>query len=268
MLKKIPSWEASLDEIHINALSIECVVGIYPREKKVTQTLELDLTLFLDTREAVKTNCLTKSVDYAALCYELEFLLQSAKYHLLETAAEAICHYILSPAPSDKPRGQVVGVEVTLRKPEALKGRAMPSLKVRRHRSEVCGCFEDWEFGEVYVIHSSSNCVLYRVVIPALKSSSYFEHTTPALVSEMPLTSGLVMAGTKLDAGVGLRFPQGFVRRYHNPTGDDRSLLCVAPKGVVFSCEERGDVQLSYTEIPSSFQTPYYRSPESGTRFY
>ena len=272
MLRKAPTWKESLDEIKLKRLSIPCVVGIYPREKMLTQLLEVDLTLYLDTREAAKHDCLTKSVDYAALGAEIRFLLQSAHFRLLETAAEAISHYILSPAPSDKPRGCVVGVEVLLRKPEALNGPCVPSLKIRRHRSEIMGHYEDFDFGEVYVIHRSHDYVFYRMSVKGLKTTPYYEHsyedTSLGVVCEMPLKEGLVMAGQKMRAGVGLSFPEGFVRRYHNSASEDRSLLCVARNGTKFSVEQKGDVQMNFENLPKSMQKTYYNQEESSEFYY
>jgi dihydroneopterin aldolase len=59
------------DAIELRGLRADCVVGVYPEERKAAQPLHVDLALFLDTREAAAGAGLSKSLDYARLAGEV-----------------------------------------------------------------------------------------------------------------------------------------------------------------------------------------------------
>jgi dihydroneopterin aldolase len=119
------------DRIRIDYVSVPCVIGILPDERTRTQTIQLAVELELDVTDAAESCELARSVDYAQLCPELAFILQKGRFGLLETAALALCHYLLPP---EAPIG---AASVTLVKPEALAGLAVPSLTVRRAANQV-----------------------------------------------------------------------------------------------------------------------------------
>ncbi len=234
-----PSWALDLDEIRLEGLEVECVVGIYPREKLNPQPLELGVSLFLDTREAVRTNSLTRSVDYAALSAELTFILQNARFKLLETAAEALCHYILSPPVGLVERAPVIGVTVLLKKPKAFGGAMVPSLKITRHRQEVRAYWDSSAQGRLYMIHESLDSRLFRLHVPAYGETPAFTHDA-GVAAEMPGAMGLFLDEEPLKPGMALNFAEGSVRSYRNPTGHDVSLLCIAEHGAKFCLADRG----------------------------
>tara|TARA_B100001094_G_C18060603_1_gene734832 strand:+ start:379 stop:1182 length:804 start_codon:yes stop_codon:yes gene_type:complete len=267
MLRKNFSWEPALDEIQLRRLKIDCVVGIYPDEKVKTQSLFIDLTLFLNTREAAQTNSLTKSVDYAALRGEITFILQNARFQLLETAAEALAHYVLAPPATDKPRGTILGVELTITKPEAFGDDVAPAIKIKRHRSEVIGHYEEFDFGEAYVIHNSLDNCIYRMTIPAYQHSPYYNQTSPHYVAEMPVSAGLAANGRFLEAGVSLTYPEKVYRRYHNNTDKDRTILCIAPEGTVFNSDEASALACDTKHMPPAIIKSYYMPQRSQQYF-
>src|SRR5262245_40620413 len=86
-----------LDEVRISSLKVNCSVGIYSFERNEPQAIELDISLYLDTRKAVGDDGLGGSIDYARLSGELRFILERCRFQMLEGAAEALCRYILAP---------------------------------------------------------------------------------------------------------------------------------------------------------------------------
>ena len=118
----------TLDTIALHGLRVDCIVGVYPGERDVPQPLVVDVELRLDTRAAARTEQLSATLDYARLAGELRFLLESARFRLLETAAEALCAYVLAPPTDDRPHPRVHEVTLTLTKPSALDGGARASL--------------------------------------------------------------------------------------------------------------------------------------------
>src|SRR5947207_14015874 len=98
------------DVIAIEGLSVDCVVGVYPHERSVPQPLLIDLRMALDTSRAGESQRLRMTVDYAQVASQIAFLLQSCRFHMLETAAHALTRYLLAPpAPgAHRPRVQDV----------------------------------------------------------------------------------------------------------------------------------------------------------------
>src|SRR5207244_2402822 len=121
----------------------------------VTQPLTVKLELFLDTRAASSAG-LSGTVDYTRLAGEVRFLLESCRFKLLETAAEALARYILAPPTEDAPRAKVHAVTVELTKPDALPGHAVPSLRVHRRFDDAQYVVETKGFGKVDIVHEAN----------------------------------------------------------------------------------------------------------------
>ena len=99
--------EPARDVIAIHGLETECVVGVYPHERGTPQPLFIDVELSVDTEAAARSEKLSYSIDYDGLASQLVFLLQSCRFRLLETAAHALCAYLLSPPAPGERRAQV-----------------------------------------------------------------------------------------------------------------------------------------------------------------
>src|SRR6478735_2332034 len=126
-----------LDEIRLKDFVVPCTIGIYPEEARRTQALRLNLVMYLDTSLAARSGQLSQSVDYSALIKELKFILTQGHFRLIESAAEALASFILSPHPLDIARANCDAVHVEIVKPEALRGLSIPSIRVFRERGEV-----------------------------------------------------------------------------------------------------------------------------------
>lgn len=217
---------STLDVIELRGLRADCIVGVYPEERKVEQPLHVDLALFLDTRAAAAGAELSKSLDYARLSGEVRFLLESCRFRLLETAAEALCRFILAPPTEDVPQAQVEAVSVRLTKPEALAGAAIPSLEIHRSREELVYEVEVKKWGLVDVLHVSQGCGIYRLrVAPGASIPTHVHHRMDE--RELILGPGLLLQGAPVVAGSAFRWPKNFPHRYDNPTEIEQSILCV-----------------------------------------
>lgn len=84
-----------MDKMFIKDLEIYAFHGVNKEEKKLGQRFLLSVELSLDLKEAGQTDDLSKTVNYANLCLELEEVFISKKYELIERVAEQLCDYIL-----------------------------------------------------------------------------------------------------------------------------------------------------------------------------
>lgn len=216
----------ALDEIELSGLTVDCIVGVYPSERLTPQPLHLDLTLYLDTRHAARGGGLAATVDYARLAGELRFLLESCRFLLLETAADALCSYILAPATQDAPHADIEAVRLRLTKPKARAGGAIPSLSVVRERADYDLEVEHKPFGEVDVVHVTKGCGVYRLRIAPGRSIPTHVHR---VMDERELVLGekLHLQGKAIESGTAIHWPRDLAHRYDNPADVEQTVLCV-----------------------------------------
>ncbi len=215
-----------LDVIELRQLPVRCIVGVYPAERGTPQPLELDVALYLDTRKAATQGSLRDTVDYARLSGELRFLLETADFRMLETAAEALCRYILAPPTGDSARAQVRAVTLRLFKPEALGRAGLASLRVHRTADEYRYEAEQKPFGRVDIVFQDEHVGIYRLRIAPGGTIPVHEHRVME-EAELVLGHGLLLQGRPVPAGTGFRWPRRFPHRYDNPRELEQTVLCV-----------------------------------------
>jgi dihydroneopterin aldolase len=215
-----------VDWIELRDMQVDCVVGVYPRERNVLQPLRLDVMLGLDTEKAALKEALSASVDYAALAAQLRFLLRSCEFRMLETAAHALAVFMLAPPALGERRAQIERVRIQLTKPLVLAGVAVPSLTIERERGFAKIEQEHKPFGVVDVIHETRDAGIYRLNIAPGRSIPLHAHHVMR-ESEMVLTEGLSCQGRAVLAGTVHRWPKGAAHCYHNPTERHQTILCI-----------------------------------------
>lgn len=240
-----------LDIIRLEGLVVECVIGVYPSERDTPQPLEVDVELHLDTREAAEQG-LRHTVDYARVCGEIRFLLESCRFLLLETAAEALARYLLAPPTTDRARVKAVTLKLT--KPTAL-APVRASLEVNRRQDEVDYDIENKAFGQVDVIFATTGCGIYRLriapgaCIPTHVHRVMEEH-------EMVLGEGLLLQRRPIPSGTVLHWPHELPHRYDNPTDEEQTVLCVDRPS--FLPDDEVEVTIDDDALPPVLGETYY----------
>lgn len=116
-----------MDKVLIRQLRIDTVIGVYEWEKKIHQSLLLDLDMAWDIKHAAATD------DYQfALCYEtvsnrLTQLITEQPMELIETVAERVANFLLQ-------EFKVTWVKVTVMKPGAVATAASVGVEIERSR--------------------------------------------------------------------------------------------------------------------------------------
>ena len=231
--------EPARDVIAIHGLETECVVGVYPHERGTPQPLCIDVELSVDTEAAARSEKLSYSIDYDGLASQLVFLLQSCRFRLLETAAHALCAYLLSPPAPGERRAQVRAVRLKLTKPDALGGRAVPSLTVERKAGLVEVAQKQAPFGTVDVINETREAGIYRLNLAAGRQAPLSVRPR-AVGAAMALSDGLSCDGEQLTVGSVCRTTDGERHTYENPTPRQRTILLVhCPEPARFDWESK-----------------------------
>ena len=104
-----------MDVVFINDLRIETIIGIYDWERKVKQTISLDLEMATDIRKSAATDAIEDTLNYKAVAKRLITFVGDSEYQLVETMAEKITEIVLS-------EFDVPWLKLTVHKPGAVRG--------------------------------------------------------------------------------------------------------------------------------------------------
>ena len=88
-----------MDEIRIKQLEVFAHHGVFPEENRLGQKFVISAALRTHLRTAGLTDDLTQSMDYGAVCAEIQTFLTQHTFQLLETAAEKLCEHLLQTLP-------------------------------------------------------------------------------------------------------------------------------------------------------------------------
>jgi len=103
-----------VDIVFINDLRIETIIGIYDWERKIKQTISLDLEMGTDIRKSAKTDAIENTLNYKAVAKRLIAFVGESEYQLVETLAEQIAEIVLT-------EFNVPWVKLSVRKPGAVR---------------------------------------------------------------------------------------------------------------------------------------------------
>lgn len=79
-----------MDTIFISELKIDTIIGIYDWERKIRQTVTLDLELAVDINRAAYSGKVEFTLDYHAISTRLITFVEQSEFQLLESLAEQI----------------------------------------------------------------------------------------------------------------------------------------------------------------------------------
>jgi dihydroneopterin aldolase len=120
------------DSIFLHDLRIKAIVGIWEWERKLRQTVSIDLEMGADIRKAAATDKIEDTLDYKQLAKRVQQFVEDSEFRLVETLAENIAQIILQ-------EFNVPWVIVKVNKPGAIRGSRDVGVIVRRERSDNGG---------------------------------------------------------------------------------------------------------------------------------
>jgi dihydroneopterin aldolase len=104
-----------VDIIYINDLRIETVIGIFDWERKIKQTVILDIEMAGDCRKAAENDSVEDTVNYKSVAKRLIAFVGDSEYQLVETLAERCAEIVVN-------EFQVPWVKLRVNKQGALRG--------------------------------------------------------------------------------------------------------------------------------------------------
>lgn len=85
-----------MDIVFIRDLRVDTVIGIYDWERKIRQTVILDLEMGADIAKAASTDAIEDTLDYKAVSKRLFAFVQESEFQLVETLAERCAEIVLT----------------------------------------------------------------------------------------------------------------------------------------------------------------------------
>ncbi|MDG1462146.1 MAG: dihydroneopterin aldolase [Gammaproteobacteria bacterium] len=103
-----------MDLVFIRDLEIECIVGIWGWERKMQQTVKIDLDMGTDLTKAAETEDIQHCIDYKSVSQTVTKLVQEGRFMLVETLADRVAAHV-------REDYSVPWVRVRVSKPGAVK---------------------------------------------------------------------------------------------------------------------------------------------------
>lgn len=85
-----------MDIIFLKDFKAKTKIGIYPWERIVAQTIQIDLEIALPNRKACATDKIEDAIDYALIVHKINNILKEKHFSLLEALAEHIAQTLLA----------------------------------------------------------------------------------------------------------------------------------------------------------------------------
>ncbi len=117
-----------MDIIYLRDLRIETIIGVYDWERRIKQTVVLDLEMGADIRRAAATDDLTDTLNYKAVAKRVMEVVGGSECQLVETLAERVATVILEEFP-------VPWLRLTLNKQGAVRGARDVGVVIERGRA-------------------------------------------------------------------------------------------------------------------------------------
>ncbi len=114
-----------MDIVFIHDLQIDTVIGIYDWERKIRQTISLDIEMATDIGKAAKSDNIDDTLSYKTVAKRLIDFVENSEFELVEALAEEICRIV-------REEFDVPWVKLTLHKPGAVRGSKSVGVIIER----------------------------------------------------------------------------------------------------------------------------------------
>lgn len=118
------------DTIFLHDLRVDTVVGIWEWERRIRQTVGIDLEMGADIAAAARTDDIDDTLNYKLVAKRVQQFVADSEFRLVETMAEKIADLVLT-------EFDVPWVQVRVNKPGAIRGSRDVGVLIRRERGGV-----------------------------------------------------------------------------------------------------------------------------------
>lgn len=114
-----------MDIVFIRELKVKTVIGIFDWERRIRQTVSLDLEMATDIKPAAASDDIGQALDYKTISKRIIAYVEAAEFQLVETLAEKVAALV-------RDEFSVPWLRLTLSKPGALRGAKDVGIRIER----------------------------------------------------------------------------------------------------------------------------------------
>ena len=118
------------DNLSIEGLKVDTIIGVYQWEREVKQSVIIDLVLEIKSTRSGFEDSIEFAVDYVAVSDMVSNLVQSSSFLLIESLAEAIAGRLLK-------EFAIRSIRLKLSKPSAIQNAANVGITIERSRDNL-----------------------------------------------------------------------------------------------------------------------------------
>ncbi|HEU5338966.1 MAG TPA: dihydroneopterin aldolase [Sulfuricaulis sp.] len=117
-----------MDIIYLHDLKIECIIGIWEWERRIKQTIIVDLDMAADIRRAATSDKIEDTLNYKAVSKRLIDFVGNSQFQLVETLAEKVAELLLA-------EFNIQWVRVRINKRGAVRGAGDVGVIIEREKA-------------------------------------------------------------------------------------------------------------------------------------
>ena len=114
-----------MDIIFLHDLKVDTVIGIWDWERKIRQTVVIDIDMAADIRKAAESDQVEDTLNYKGVAKRIQQFVGDSEFQLVETLAERIAGIITD-------EFDVPWVRVRVAKPGAIRGAKDVGVLIER----------------------------------------------------------------------------------------------------------------------------------------
>ena len=118
------------DRIFLRGLTAECIIGFIEWERRVRQTVVVDLELPVDCRRAASSDDVADTVDYKKVSKRALAYIEASEFKLVETLAHRLALLLLE-------EFGLEWVRISLNKPGAIRNSRDVGVVIERGRADL-----------------------------------------------------------------------------------------------------------------------------------
>jgi dihydroneopterin aldolase len=114
-----------MDKIFLDELKVDTVIGIWEWERRIRQTVVIDIEMSADIAKAAATDDVVDTLNYKSVAKRVQSFVSESSFQLVETLAERIAAII-------RDEFDVAWVKVRVNKPGAIRGSKAVGVLIER----------------------------------------------------------------------------------------------------------------------------------------
>jgi dihydroneopterin aldolase len=120
------------DRIFLRGLQVECIIGFIEWERRIKQTIVIDIELPTDCARAAESDDVGHTVDYKRVAKRLIAFVEASDFKLVETLAHRVAMTLLE-------EFSLAWLRISVNKPGAIRGSRDVGVSIERTRADLPG---------------------------------------------------------------------------------------------------------------------------------